>query len=602
MLQEKKLAISVLLLFSLFFLGFSLFFNFPAINSYFLFADQAVYFAMAQSIAYDGDLEFTKKDLARYYQDFPSGPQGIFLKRGKDNKIFYAKSFSYSLFASPFVKIFGYNGIFVFHAILLVLVLFSGFAYLSLFNRPKISLFSTLTFLFASVAGVYYLWISPDFFNLSLVFLIVFLWVYKLRHKEEGNLEEKKSKFQAFLLSDWTDYLASFLAGIAVFSKPPNAVLMGPLVLLALVRKKYFKSLLMILLFVLTLSLFFGTNYLLTSDWNFMGGERKIFYGTAGAFPFEKENITFDSTGYPMTSEAYFGRFLIPAKFFFYNFFYYFFGRFTGISWYFFPAFLALCLFFFGKRRLYQCLILAALLGEIIIYIVLMPTNYGGGGGSLANRYFLNIYPFFFFLPSLKKTKKEIFLIWIMAAIFISQILVSPFRSSASPATHVKKFPFKILPVEMTLINELATNTNPNAFRVPFGTPPNDGYMHFLDDNFNPKQEPTGVWTRGPYTAEMILKTYFPAKEIIVHLTNNRRMSNEIKVRVEGKTKKITLGPKQKGTLAFPVGKGFKMKEIHLYKIKIKASKGSIPYYEEEASKERRFLGVFFELEIVPKV
>jgi hypothetical protein len=79
-------------------------------------------------------------------------------------------------------------------------------------------------------------------------------------------------------------------------------------------------------------------------------------------------------------------------------------------------------------------------------------------------------------------------------------------------------------------------------------------------------------------------------------------MSNEIKVRVEGKTKKITLGPKQKGTLAFPVGKGFTIKEIHLYKIKIKASKGSIPYYEEEASKERRFLGVFFELEIVPKV
>jgi hypothetical protein len=315
--------------------------------------------------------------------------------------------------------------------------------------------------------------------------------------------------------------------------------------------------------------------------------------------------MTFDSVkGVAMTSEKYFERFLLPVKMIIDNLFYFFFGRFTGIVWYFFPAFLLLLLFLFTKRpgrQLEQWLVLAALAGEILVYIVLMPDNYGGGGGSLANRYFLNIYPLFIFLPRLKISKRQLAVCWIMAALFISQILVSPFRSSAYPATHAKKFPFKALPVEMTLINNVPTNTNPNGFRVPFGAPPNNGYMHFLDDNFWPKQEPSGIWTRGDQTAEMILKTYFPVKEIVVRLLNNPRRENVIRVKVDGHSQKVSLGSKQRTTLRFPVGNGFQIKQAHLYRLKIKAAKGSIPYFEDDESKERRYLGVFFELELIPK-
>lgn len=598
MKQEKKPAVTALFLVFLFFLGFSLSINLPALLNNFLFADQAVYFSMTQSIAYDGDIEYTRKDLTRYYDDFFSGPQGIFLKKGKDGKIFFAKSFAYSLFAAPFVRIFGYNGFFVFHSFLLLLILLMGFSYLSLSNRPAISLLYILSFLFASVAGVYFLWISPDFFNLALVFLILFLWLYKIKAKEEGLAGEKKSRFPSFLLSGSTDYLASFLIGVAAFSKPPNVILLGPLVLYNLSRKKFLKTLLILLVFVLAAGLFFGANYLLTHDWNYQGGERKSFYST---FPLEKEGVTFDSTGNVMTSEGYFEKFLLPFKFVFYNIFYYFFGRFTGITWYFFPAFLALLLFFFGRKHFYQWLILIAAAGGILVYIILMPDNYPGGGGALTNRYFLSVYPLFFFLPGLQKTRKELSLIWIMAAIFISQIIVSPIRSSAQPATHAKRFPFKALPVEMTLVNNFPTNTNPNAFRVDAGTPPNTGFLHFLDDNFNPKLEPTGIWTKGDRTCEMVLKTYYPLKEIVVHLLNSPRMKNEIKVKVEGTTKKITLNSKQRGTLRFPVGKAIRWKYIHLYRIKIKAEKGSIPYFEDEQSLERRHLGVFFELELIPE-
>jgi len=601
MLPEKKPAVSIILLIFLFFLGFSLFINLPAINENFLFADQAVYCALTQSIAYDGDLEYTRKDLARYYHDFMAGPQGIFLKKASNNKIFYAKSWAYSLFAAPFVRVFGSNGFLVFHSLLLLLVLLMGFAYLALSNPPPASLIYLLSFVFASVTGIYFLWISPDFFNFCLVFTIVFLWVYKLKRRSKEGAGMTQEKIRSFLNSAGSDYLAAFLVGVAAFSKPPNIVLVGPLVLSALFQKKFLRAVLIAVIFATSLSLFFGANFLLTSDWNYQGGERKSFIGT---FPLEKEDITFDSTGFTMTTENYFARFLLPFKFIFLNIFYYFFGRFTGMAWYFFPAFLAFVLFFFSRRRVYDWLTFLTICAGILTYIILMPDNYGGGGGTLANRYFLNIYPLFLFLPRQEKTRRQAVLIWIVAAIFISQILVSPFRSSARPATHAKKFPIKALPLELTQVNNFPTNTNPLAYRVniwPQNPPPQKEFLHFLDDNFYPRLEPDGIWTRGTGTCEMVLKTYYPLQEIAVHLLNNPRNKNQIRVRVNRKTQTTELMSMQWGTLRFPVSNGFEMKGMHLFHIKIKAQKGSIPYLEDKTSKERRYLGVFFELELIPK-
>lgn len=603
--QEKKTAKAALRIMALFFLGFSLFINLPVVHNGFLSADQAVYYAMAQSIAFDLDLKYTKKDLIRYYEDFPAGPNGIFLKKGRDGNLYYAKSYAYALFAAPFVRVFGANGPLVFHSALLFLLLLMGFSYFSLSNSPGLSLLQVLTFLFASLAGVYFLWISPDFFNLFLVFTVLFLWLYKIRRKEAPPAvpPAKMGKFQAFLLSEPSDYLAAFLAGIAVFSKPPNIAIMGPLILWNLLRQKFLKTGAMILLFALSAGLFFGTNGLLTSSgWNFQGGERKTFYFE---YPYEKDSVTFDNAKYSnaMTSENYVERFLYPFKFVFYNIFYYFFGRFTGIAWYFFPAFLFLILFFLGKKSLDRWLILIAIAGEIMIYIVLMPDNYGGGGGSLANRYFLNIYPLFVFLPRIKIKHKEVLLSWVMASVFISQILVNPFQSSSFPYIFCKKFPFTLLPVEMTLINNIPTTARPEANRQRWGEPLfKDRFLYFLNDNFY-KKDPNdnGWWTMGDRKADIILKTYFQVQEIDFRLLNNPRHSNQIIVSVDGKAQKVILGAKEWGTLRFPVGKGFQIKELNYHRIKIKAGKGAIPYFEVDSSREKRFLGVFFELDVVPR-
>jgi hypothetical protein len=56
MLQEKKGPLTAIVLIAAVFLGFALFADLPGLHQGFLVADQAVYFAMAQSLAYDHDL------------------------------------------------------------------------------------------------------------------------------------------------------------------------------------------------------------------------------------------------------------------------------------------------------------------------------------------------------------------------------------------------------------------------------------------------------------------------------------------------------------------------------------------------------------------
>jgi len=630
MLTERKGALTAACLITAVFLGFALFADLPVLHQGFLTADQASYYIIAQSLAYDHDLEYTKKDLTRYKEQFWAGPQGLFLKRVKKpdgDKLYYAKSMAYALFAAPFVRVFGPNGPLVFHAGLIFLLLLMGFSYFAMSNSPGLSVLKIGTFLFASVAGAYTLWIAPDFFNLFCVFTVLYFWLYKHRRTEDNadsgaspsgtgmpssastTCRPKKSfgdRWQAFILSDASDYLAAGVAGIVAYAKPPNVAVFGPLLLWTILKKKWGKAAVMLLVFVLVVGALFGTNILLTGEWNFQGGDRKSFYATAPTegFPLERSEFTFEAitNAEEMSADGYFKHAfsfspaLIPI-----NFLYFIFGRFSGMAWYFFPAILALIFFFLGKKSLDRWLLLVAILGEILIYVVLMPDNFGGGGGSLANRYFMGIYPLFFFLPRLKIKPAGIVVEWAAAALLIAPILLSPIQATHFPSLHAKHFPYTLLPVEMTLINNLPTNAEPSAFRLQWGEPKfEDRFLYFMNDNYHPKHaSEDGWWTRGDRKLELLLRTWVSVKEVVFHVLNGPRPENEISITLNGKTKRIILAPLQRGELRFPVGGGFQVKVSHIYRVKIKASKGSTPYFQSEKNDEKRWLGVFFTPEII---
>src|SRR6185295_15491558 len=57
--------------------------------------DEATYYSLTKSLATDFDFSFERKDLTRVWEEFRSGPEGIFLKRGKVNRIRSSNTFPY---------------------------------------------------------------------------------------------------------------------------------------------------------------------------------------------------------------------------------------------------------------------------------------------------------------------------------------------------------------------------------------------------------------------------------------------------------------------------------------------------------------------------
>ena len=48
--------------------------------------DAATYYTLGHSLAHDLDFEYRRDDLVRVWKEFPSGPEGIFLKRGSGGR------------------------------------------------------------------------------------------------------------------------------------------------------------------------------------------------------------------------------------------------------------------------------------------------------------------------------------------------------------------------------------------------------------------------------------------------------------------------------------------------------------------------------------
>lgn len=505
------------------------------------FGDTATYYSLGHSLAADFDFEFRRDDLVRIWREFPTGPEGIFLKRGRDvqglraspsppffeivsatdpdaERLYYGKSFIYPLFAAPFIFLFGTNGFLVLHAVLMTLCFACAYGFLVARSAPLPSLLFAVSFLLLSVAPVYMVWLTPDFFNLAVVLIAYFFWTYKEVVAESltaclGTLRRR------WLLTPRSDVIAAILLGIAAFSKPTNILLIGPPLALLLWRRQWLRFVGVGSTFAAVFVGLFAWNVVITGEWNYQGGEeRGTFYSMdpdgagprIGGFPFQTEQHWFETTGIIRETNR------VPVEVlttpdalvhvFRRNIGYFFFGRHTGFVPYFFAGAVAMMLFVWRARQrpLWQWLTLAAGLGSAVALILYMPYSYSGGGGPVGNRYFLGLYPVFLFVtPPLAGVTAPL-IAAAGSALFTAQLLLNPFTVSFRPAEHVKSGPYRWLPAEMTLLNDLPMNVTPHKVRQPLGgDPPVTAY--FLDDNAYPR-EGDAFWVRGRARAEFMLR------------------------------------------------------------------------------------------------
>ena len=555
----------------------------PVRTTYGLKSDEATYVTMALSIAYDGDLAFQQRDLIRFWPLYQSGPEGIFLKRGKgpQDRLYFGKSFIYPLVAAPFVRLAGLNGLLLLNVLLLAGLFVCLYLYAAARMAASNALLISTGFLGASIAPLFSVWMMPETFNLALVGYGYFFWLNKEVRPPHKSASTWKSDGRG------ADIGVAILLGLATFSKPINLILILPPVALAWRRGQLARALTTGVVFSLVVASGFGVNGLISGELNYQGGDRKTFYGQ---FPFENDNATFDHLGISAATESFkfegwqhFGR----------NTSYFLFGRHFGLVPYYFPAVVVMVWALVRRRELevWHALIAGAVTLTAVTLLLLLPNTWSGGGGPPGNRYFLSIYPALFFLLPTARTILPGVIMWIGGALFVAQILVDPFVAAKRPWQNTQRGLFRALPVELTMVNDLPVRLNQDRSRVPYGDDPKL-LLYYLDDNAS-KPEPSGIWVAGDARADIIVRVSPPLPQLAVTLTTP--ISNRVRVSVDGSTQTADLDPNRPVSFRFPV-QGVYTRNAQNFVLTVKTSKGFVPKLRDVTSRDPRFLGVAVEL------
>lgn len=571
-------------------------------------SDEATYYMLAYSLIDDGDLAYTKDDLVRVWREFPSGPAGVFLQKGKTldgapdpnpNRLYYGKSFIYPLFAAPFVKLFGTNGFLVLHALLLSVVILCGYLFLHARSGPLVSVVLACGFVMASVVPVYFVWLMPEVFNFSLVFLAYFCWLYK-----EVARPEQATRRMRWLFTGRSDVVAAVLLGIAAFSKITNALLFAPILLWqlrTLVRTRSIRPSTIIgsaLAFVVLAGGLFAINKAVSGEWSYQGGDRETYYFE---FPFQNEvpkhelGLTKSRNSELLTHVIFNPRTFVSNLI--HNVEYFFIGRHTGLLGYFFPAMFAIGAFLLAPRQrpVWQWLVLGSGLLQGLAFILSQPYTWHGGG--VGNRYFFGGYGVMLFVLPPIQSLGVAFAPWVIGSLFVAPMVLNPFVSSFHSEDNAKSGLLRLLPVELTLVNDLPVNNEEDHRHLWFGDigKGDPGFLvYFLDDNAYNREPDKSFWTRGGGRAEFIIKTDKPIRRATFTLTAGP-VATDVRLSIGRRTEDVHLEPGETRDVTFAMPPGLRYeKEVQAlaWTASVFSSSGFTPIFFDANSTDSRYLGV----------
>lgn len=559
----------------------------------YFWSDGATYHGMAWSLAEDGDLQYEARDVFRTRREFPTGPQGIFLKRASggweltpefpwlgrvpraEPRIYYAKAFAYPVAVVPFVKLFGTRGLLLANAAFLGLAMAFSYAELRRRTAPARALGVTLALFLGTVTPLYLFWPQPEVFNVALITTGLVAWRWN------------------------RPLLAAVLLGIATYSKPYNLWLALPLGIEPLLvsrphlRRGLIESVRRGAVLGGTVIALFGLNRIVTGEMNYQGGERKTFYGT---FPLEAHGVTFGNSGQWMTTDQLgplvegrdeSTRRTGPARpaseyreAFLRNLGYFWVGRFGGALPYFAPAVLAVLAFLvLGPRDRAGWLALTAMAVSWLFYIQMIPDNWYGGGGTVGNRYFLNLLPLALFLVPRGREWLVAGAGMVVSAVLLLPVWLAPLPHSLRPGDHAVRRPFRVFPPELTMLNDLSLFTEPWRKKQPYGDTEGDAhrnwpadpksyYLYFLDNGTKGRVSRDGVegFAIEPGArAEIVLRSLEPVRQMSVQL-QAEGAGGAVNVRIGGQTKTVELPPGGSGSATFEPGSGFQHYDSFLHR------------------------------------
>lgn len=344
--------------------------------------DEATYLLEAQSLAWDFDVQYTRADYDRFVEQWGRKPEGMILQSADGGKtLVYGKPAVYPLYLAPFVRISPTRGAAVANA--LALALAAGMAAWALQKRiGGVAPLWVAVWIFASVTFAYVFWVHSDLFLMCLTAIAL-----SLSYHGRGGSRR------------WV--LVGVLLSIVILSRPLYAGLLLP-VALAVPQEDRKRTAVLLAGGALGLAvLATAANLAVRGTWTSYGGERQSFYGSTG-FPGVDpaagnwgEQIEERGThGWVKGQTLRMGFDLGQTA---WNVLYYLAGRDVGLLPYFLPLVLGFLAFRPGEGR--WALILAVAAAAAVLFWM-RPFNFYGGGGAMANRYFLPLYPALWFLAA----------------------------------------------------------------------------------------------------------------------------------------------------------------------------------------------------------
>jgi hypothetical protein len=580
-------------------------------DGYGIKSDESTYVSMALSAAFDHDLTYERRDLERFFGLYRDGPNGIFLKRGKqlrvrvrasspffervkspdsrNDRLYFAKAMLYPVVAAPFVRLFGLNGFLVLNVLLMFGVCVCGYTFLSARSRPAPALLFTLAFVAATCVPVYLVMLTPEVLNFSLVFFAYFLWLYK---------EVAPSTGVRFLWGTGSDIAAAVLLGAATYSKASHGLLVAPIVLWWWWRRRYVRGAIVGAVCVAATAALFAINALNSGEFNYQGGDRKTFYG---AYPFDGSNRNaWDAAQEMSTNDSdaqnvitdFGNRFLHNAEYFLI-------GRHFGFIPYFFPGVVAIALWLASRERSrpWRLFIVLTLAGTAIGLLVFFPYTWSGGGGPFGNRYFMSVYPIvFFLLPPLRATTPAM-IAWIGGALFTAKAVVAPFYAAKNPHLVAERGFVRSLPVEVTMANDLPIMLDASRAHVWYA----DVLLYFLDKHaYNPEvvgaDGQKGIWVAGDGRADILMRSEWPVDHLTV--TVESQVHTVFTLSAGRDESAIALLPGKPITFDLPTS-GVRDQFAYAYLVRARSSEAFTPHLRDPRSDDFRNLGALMRFHAV---
>jgi len=403
------------------------------------YGDSPSYRLMIKSLIYDKDLILDKKDIQRCKKD-KDRLNGTYVFIDKEGKIKYGKPLLYPLIALPFFFIFKTFGLSLLNSLFLGGSIICGFCYLKKYFNRFYSLILNLLFFFCSYIPFYTGWMTPD----EMIFFACCLVMYLILSKNKPEL-------------------AAFVIGAVTSAKVIFSLLLIPLFTVLIEEKAYRRLKNTLCLYLI------GLLSMLILTFIFLG-KVSPYVETSGYIPAQTKPYSTEEdikNSLIIVPSLFIGIYFTSWNLFFRNLLNFFIGRFTGVIWYAFPAFVCIIFYLLSVQKMRKkeknigiSIILAAFF-LVLILVILRPLNYFGGKDFIGNRYYF-ILPAMLFLPLKKIHPYKLILLFSLGFIVTFPILKTELLSKNrdffySPyifkhSAYTCSFPLKYAPLEISQI------------------------------------------------------------------------------------------------------------------------------------------------------